>query len=1490
MSNSRDYEEEGHERTNVRSPTPLQPEVISILKELSDSIKTLKAEVHVLKNQEAPSPTPLGTNLEPGQTSIQDVRVPLPTQEEEQYVASRREAMLRAESLLRGEVPNPPNPGPQERRNLRNPPTIRIPRRLREENSNPRSPNPYRYNEFDEFQDEDEAHDEYEDWRRACQRGFQARRRDPEQDGLGRVKVKIPTFEGTSDADLYMEWETKVEQIWTCHNFPEKRKVQLATLEFKGFALAWWDNLVKERVRNLDPPVRTWEQMKVLLRNRFVPPYYTRELRQRLESLKQGSMSVEEAYNAMQHAMLKAGVREDEDATIARYLRILNYNISYEVDMYPCRTAVELLHNAIKIEKRMKTKNNYTSGRGQASSSCWKPTSKSAPYNREQGNKDQAGPKKEMNSSYNSGQTSRPPLTSQGPKGNASNSTFPNKSSQIECFKCKGKGHMMKDCPNRRTMIEDHLGHYDSCSDNEYEPCIEYENQHDNDLEQSEELEYEHGDSLICKRTLHVLATLDEASQRDNLFHTRCLVKGKVCNMIIDGGSCTNIASTTLVSKLQLPTTSHKRPYKLRWMNECGELRVTKQVNVAFKIGSYQDTMLCDVVPMNACHLLLGRPWQFDRKVTHDGYTNKHMFKYHGRCITLCPMTPMQVAQEFEKSKAKEKVQEEEESNSNMLLTSKAEMEEECLPIDTRIMTLIKPSKQSLASDDANLSTLPPSVQNLLEEFKDMFPEELPLGLPPFRGIEHQIDIIPGASLPNRPAYKMNPQESKEVEDQKDNSWRMCVDCRAINNITIKYRHPIPRLDDMLDELYGDTLFSKIDLRSGYHQIRMKEGDEWKTAFKTKFGLYEWLVMPFGLTNAPSTFMRLMNYVLRSYIGKFVVVYFDDILIYSKSLQDHEQHLREVLSTLRLDHLYANTKKCDFCTNEVIFLGFVVSSRGLEVDQEKVKAIKEWPTPTNVGQVRSFQGLAGFYRRFVRDFSTIASPLTELTKKSTPFVWGKAQEAAFEELKHRLTNAPLLILPNFARPFEVECDASGIGIGGVLMQEGRPIAFFSEKLKGACLNYSTYDRELYALFRVLKTWQHYLWPSEFVLHTDHKSLKHLRGQDKLDRRHGRWMEFIETFPYIIKYKKSKDNIVVDALSRRYALIVHLDSKVLGFSYIKDLYAYDSDFGDIYRLCLEKGSYYKCYYLFDGFLFRASKVCIPKCSLRLLLVEESHKGGLMGHFGHDKTYSMLKEHFYWPHMLKDVEHALKRCLECLKAKSKVQPHGLYTPLPIPSSPWLDISMDFIVGLPRTRKGRDSIFVVLSPFECVYGLNPLTPLDLVPFPMKERVDFDANRQVEFIKELHERTKLRLEQLGHDVAAKNNKGRRRVIFEPGDLVWVHLRKERFPTRRASKLDPRGYGPFKILRRIGDNAYVVDLPDDYDLWSNPFQGGEDDGGPSLEDPPMEAPTIEGPITRSRAKQLQEDLTTFITQFSLQGTLMRVGDTCGKARTLLTFESKDLA
>jgi len=251
--------------------------------------------------------------------------------------------------------------------------------------------------------------------------------------------------------------------------------------------------------------------------------------------------------------------------------------------------------------------------------------------------------------------------------------------------------------------------------------------------------------------------------------------------------------------------------------------------------------------------------------------------------------------------------------------------------------------------------------------------------------------------------------------------------------------------------------------------------------------------MPFGLTNAPSTFMRLVHHVLREFLGKFVVVYFDEILIYSLSKEEHVHHLRSVLEILRKESLFANMEKCIFGMDHVIFLGFKINQHGVHVDQEKVMAIKEWPTPKNVSEVRSFHGLASFYWRFVPNFNTIAAPLNELVKKGVDFKWGIDQTKAFETLKENLIKALVLALPNFSKTFEIECDASNVGIGVVLLQEGHPIAYFSEKLKGSHLNYFTYDKELYALVRTLQTWQHYFLSKEFVIHSDHESLKFLKS-------------------------------------------------------------------------------------------------------------------------------------------------------------------------------------------------------------------------------------------------------------------------------------------------------------------------------------------------------------------------------------------------------------
>uniref|UniRef100_A0A2N9G8J7 RNA-directed DNA polymerase n=1 Tax=Fagus sylvatica TaxID=28930 RepID=A0A2N9G8J7_FAGSY len=1459
-------------------------------------------------------------------------------------------------------------------------------------------------------------------------RGFRTglRWRDGTDGNLGNIKMKIPSFQGKNDPEAYLEWEKKVELIFECHNYSEEKKVKLAVIEFTDYAIIWWDQLVMNRRRNHERAIETWEEMRAIMRRRFVPSHYYRDLYQKLQSLTQGYRSVDDYYKEMEIALIRANVEEDREATMARFLNGLNRDIANVVELQHYVELEDMVHMAIKVERQLKRKGTR-SFQNPGSSTSWKSNWR----------KDEGAVLKSK--------TEPPKRREEVPSVNKGKTESQTRNRDIKCFRCLGVGHIASQCPNKRTMIARVDGEVETESESDADQMPMLEDTCDDDVEYPVE-----GESLVARRALSAQVKEDDMEQqRENIFHTRCHINNKVCSMIIDGGSCTNVASTTLVEKLNFPTLKHPMPYKLKWLNDCGEIKVTKQVLISFSIGKYKDEVLCDVVPMHAGHILLGRPWQFDRKAIHDGFKNRYSFVKDSRTVTLIPLTPRQVYEDQVKLKRENELKKNCETESSKKEDEKeSERKKESEKKKERVTNTSEQQKKQVsfyakASDvksafyanqpifvllykEACFNTneldesLPSVVISLLQEYEDVFPNDVPSGLPPIRGIEHQIDFVPGATIPNRPAYRSNPEETKELQRQveellakghvresmspcavpvllvpkKDGTWRMCVDCRAINNITVKYRHPIPRLDDMLDELHGSCIFTKIDLKSGYHQIRMKEGDEWKTAFKTKYGLYEWLVMPFGLTNAPSTFMRLMNHALRAFLGRFVVVYFDDILVYSKSLDEHIDHLHCVLTVLRKEKLYANLKKCSFCLDKVVFLGFVVGAKGIAVDEEKVKAIKEWPTPKSITEVRSFHGLASFYRRFVKDFSTLAAPLTEIVKKSVGFKWGSEQDRAFIEIKERLCGAPLLALPDFSKTFEIECDASGIGIGAVLMQEKRPIAYFSEKLNGAVLNYPTYDKELYALVRALETWQHYLWPKEFVIHTDHESLKHLKGQGKLNRRHAQWMEFIETFPYVIKYKQGKENIVADALSRRYALISTLNAKLLGFEYVKELYVNDDDFASVFAAC-EKAAFGK-FYRIDGYLFRENRLCVPNSSMRELLVREAHGGGLMGHFGVRKTLDVLHEHFFWPKMKRDVERVCSRCVTCRQAKSRVLPHGLYTPLPVPSAPWVDISMDFVLGLPRSRKGRDSIFVVVdrfskmahfischktddathiadlffreivrlhgvprsivsdrdvkflsyfwkvlwgklgtkllfsttchpqtdgqtevvnrtlstllrtiiqknlknwedclpfiefaynrsvhsttefSPFEIVYGFNPLTPLDLLPLPVNERTSLDGQKKAEMVKKLHESVRQHIEKKNEQYANKANKGRRQVIFQPGDWVWVHMRKERFPARRRSKLHPRGDGPFQVLERINDNAYKLDLPGEYnisatfnvsdlslfdvgdDSRSNPFEErGNDENQQALLKDPLHVPV--GPITRARSKKIKEALNGLI-------------------------------
>jgi len=367
---------------------------------------------------------------------------------------------------------------------------------------------------------------------------------------------------------------------------------------------------------------------------------------------------------------------------------------------------------------------------------------------------------------------------------------------------------------------------------------------------------------------------------------------------------------------------------------------------------------------------------------------------------------------------------------------------------------------------------------------------------------------------------------------KKDGSMRMCIDYRNLNVVTVKNKYPLPRIDDLLDQLKDAKYFSKIDLRSGYHQMKIRPEDIPKMAFVTRYGQYEFTVVSFGLTNAPAYFMNMMNKVFMDELDKFVVVFIDDILIYSSTAGEHEQHLRVVLEKLRQNQLYAKFSKCDFWLEKVAFLGHVLTAEGVAVDPAKIEAVKEWEQPRNVTDIRSFLGLAGYYRRFIENFSKIAKPMTNLLKKTNEFEWTPECEHSFQTLKQKLTTTPILALPDIQKDFVVYCDASRQGLGCVLMQDGRVIAYASRQLKDHEQRYPTHDLELAAVVHALKIWRHYLIGNKCDIYTDHKSLKYFFTQEDLNMRQHRWLELIKDYDLEIHYHPGKANVVADALSRK----------------------------------------------------------------------------------------------------------------------------------------------------------------------------------------------------------------------------------------------------------------------------------------------------------------------------------------------------------------------
>ena len=623
-------------------------------------------------------------------------------------------------------------------------------------------------------------------------------------------------------------------------------------------------------------------------------------------------------------------------------------------------------------------------------------------------------------------------------------------------------------------------------------------------------------------------------------------------------------------------------------------------------------------------------------------------------------------------------------------------------------------------------------TDSLLSDYADLFPDDLPDALPPRRNVDHQIILVPGSRPTARRYYRMPPSELAELRKVLDNlldkglirpsssafaapvlfvnkpdgTLRFCCDYRALNNITIKNRYPLPDMNEQLDRLRDAVYFSKLDLQSGYYQLRIADDDVPKTAFTSRYGSYEWLVMPFGLCNAPASFQRLMNDALRDFLDRFVIVYLDDILIYSPSMEEHQKHVRQVLDRLREMKLYCKPSKCEFFMKSINFVGHLISHNEIHMEPGKLQAVRDWPVPKNIKDLRSFLGFCNFYRRFVHRFASIAESLTDLLRNNgKDFKWTDRQQQAFEKLKTVMTSAPVLRIPDVTKDFQLHTDASGTCLGAVLSQEGHPVAYHSGKLTGAQLNYDVREQEMLALVTALQKWRHYLLDANVTAFTDHQSLRYFKTQPNLSRRMSRWMDLIEEFSGLkIVYLQGKKNTAADALSRINAV---LESDVSTLDELKDWpseYSKDDFFSRILeRLKLDKIPVPEGDHRFQldsdtGLLYevaRHKRLCVPETKINTI-IKEAHDAPFSGHFGFLKTYHRLSENFFWPRMRTSIKQFCSSCIQCKRSKgATVKPQGQLQPLPIPINRWESISLDFVTGLYPSGKDRfDAILVIVD----------------------------------------------------------------------------------------------------------------------------------------------------------------------------------------------------
>jgi hypothetical protein len=829
-----------------------------------------------------------------------------------------------------------------------------------------------------------------------------------------------------------------------------------------GAALIWWESKTHEDMKKHGKILISWNDFIVAIKKQFYPLAYKQKATMECQNFRQAKgQSVQRFTQEFRRRALVLGVDLSSQETLLKYIGALHSYLRHTILMFNPSNLDEVCVQDTHLEARRRNDTH-------------------------EGNK----------KTFSHGDKGKNNF-----KRNGRNNVFVKKEGEkFTCKHCSKDGHDEDHCwklhPERRPKK---FG-----NNNKGKSKTAATVQHDLGSDSGDETKITvmgyQGNGSIARTSYssnnNVNVTRQE-KERIELFQIRFISKHTKIDTLFDTGSQAKLIYEETVKKLKLETIPHPKPYPLGWICDNAKLRVTRRCKLRFAITTnFIDEVELDVIPLDICGIVLGSPYVYDRKAIFHCHENKyHLFKDGVEYIVRAHTKKM-----------------------NLSLINAGQMKRLVKASKNFFLLMIKPKddveNKSFQGCDTKLKS---DLYEVVTQYDEMFKE--PKGLPLKRGVQHEIQLQQDCPLPNIDMYRMSVMENAEIKKQiqelldkgvivpssspcgspivlvpkKDGTWHMCADFRALNKITVKNRYPLPRIDDLLDQLKDAKYFTKLYLISGYHQIRIAEGDTWKTTFKTKQGLFEWMVMPFGLCNAPAAFMRVMNDFLRPFLDDCVIVYLDDILIFRKSREEHVRHLKQVLDVLRKEQLFFKLSKCEFGKASLIYLGHIVGGGELKIDPSKVKFILEWSRLNNVTEVISFWGAAQYWRKFIANFSSIAAPLHVVTSVKQVFQWGGKQQKDFDTLKEKIISVPVLALPNLIQPFEIQTDASNYAMGAILLQYGKPICFHSETFNGVMINYPTYDKELYALVQSVKKWKHYLLGKETIIHTDHQPLQYLQS-------------------------------------------------------------------------------------------------------------------------------------------------------------------------------------------------------------------------------------------------------------------------------------------------------------------------------------------------------------------------------------------------------------